>query len=112
MGTPYIKSINWVILPAKTIAIPYNCGSSTGHFTMEVAFGPSSFKLDEDSAAVVLESITSGRCEALKVSSLCDRVLSFTVDNRKVGFLLLNKRKFVSPKFICYFYLWKFRGSS
>ena len=32
------------------------------------------------------------------------------VANRKVGFLLTNRRKFVGPKFICYFYLWNYGG--
>ena len=82
----------------------------SGHFMMVVAFGQSSFKLDEDSAAVALESITGGRCDALEVSALQDRVFSFTVANKKVGFFLYNKRKFVSPKFICYFYLWNYGG--
>src|SRR4051812_38657209 len=26
--SPYVESINWVILPSKTVAIPYTCGSS------------------------------------------------------------------------------------
>jgi len=40
----------------------------SGHFTLVVAFGRSSFKLTKDSAAVALESITRGRCDALNVS--------------------------------------------
>lgn len=77
----------------------------SGHFTLVAAFGRTSFKLSEDLAAVALESITGGRCDALKVSTLRDRVFSFTVANKKVGFLLTNRRKFVSPQFIYYFYL-------
>ena len=80
----------------------------SGHFTMVAAFGRTSFKLTEDSAVVALESITGGRCDALKVSSLRDRVFGFTVANKKVGFLLTKRKKFVSPKFICYFYLWNY----
>ena len=77
---------------------------------MVVAFGRTSFKLDEDSATVALESITGGRCDSLKVSSLRDRVFSFTVANKHVGFLLTQRRNFLSPKFICYFYLWNYGG--
>src|SRR3954471_8309732 len=77
---------------------------------MVVAFGRTSFNLDEDSTAVALESITGGRCDALKVSSLRDRVFSFTVANKQVVFLLTKRLKFVSPKFICYFYLWNYGG--
>jgi hypothetical protein len=57
-----------------------------------------------------LESITGGRCDALNVSIIRDRVFSFTVANKKVGFLLTNRRKFTGPKFICYFYLWNYGG--
>src|SRR4051812_41147012 len=82
----------------------------SGHFTLVVSFVRTSFKLTEDSAAVALESITGGRCDALKVSILRDRVFSFTVSNKKVGFLLTGRRKFVSPQSICYFYLWNYGG--
>src|SRR5215203_2618342 len=27
-GSPCVESINWVLLPSKTVAIPYTCGSS------------------------------------------------------------------------------------
>ena len=77
---------------------------------MVVAFGRTSFKIDENSAAVALESITGDRCDALNVSYLRDCVFSFTVSNKQVGFLLTKRRKFVSPKFICYFYLWNYGG--
>ena len=64
---------------------------------MVAAFGHTSFKLTEDSPVIALESITGGRCDALKVSILRDRVFSFMVANKKVGFLLTGRRKFVSP---------------
>ena len=80
------------------------------NFTMVVAFGRTSLKLTEDSVTVALESITGGICDALKVSILRDRVFSFTVSSKKVGFLLIDRRKFVSPNFICYFYLWNHGG--
>src|SRR3954471_17505559 len=62
----------------------------SGHFTLVVAFGRTSFMLAEDSAAVALESITGGRCDALKVSILRDRVFSFTVSSKKIGFLPID----------------------
>ena len=61
-----------------------------GHFTMVVAFGRTSFKLDEDSAAVALESITGGRCDALKFLIY---VIVFSVSRlltRKLVFCLLS----------------------
>ena len=53
-----------------------------GHFTMVVAFGRTSFRLDEDATAIALESITGGHCHALKVCIIRDRVFSFTVANK------------------------------
>src|SRR4051812_36898398 len=64
-----------------------------GHFTMVVAFGRTSFRMDEDAADIALESITGGHCHALKVCIIRDRVFSFTVANKQVGFILLNKKK-------------------
>src|SRR4051812_10931814 len=36
---PCVESINWVILPMKTVAIPYTCGSSLIHrVLLEITF--------------------------------------------------------------------------
>ncbi|KAM0844984.1 hypothetical protein ACQ4PT_056693 [Festuca glaucescens] len=55
----------------------------SGHFTMVVSFGRSSFWLDEESVALALEAAIGGFYGDLKVSVLRDRVFSFTVSSMK-----------------------------
>jgi hypothetical protein len=80
--------------------------SSSGHFLMVVAFGRATFKLEEDLVGIALESAIGGFCGQLKVSQLQDRVFSFTVSNKEVGFHILKLRKFSCKLFKCFFYLW------
>jgi hypothetical protein len=80
--------------------------SSSGHFLMVVAFGRATFKLEEDLVGIALEAAISGFCGQLKVSLLQDRVFSFTVSNKEVGFHILKLRKFSCTHFKCFFYLW------
>jgi hypothetical protein len=40
--------------------------SGSGHFTMVVSFGRSSFRLDEESVALALEAATGGFCGDLR----------------------------------------------
>src|SRR4051812_4529378 len=110
MGLDLVLGVEFAEDVRRTCFSLVHLNQHSGHFTMVAAFGRTSFKLTEDSAAVALESITGGRCDALKVSILRDRVFSFTVANKKVGNLLTGRRKFLSPQFICYFYLWNYGG--
>jgi hypothetical protein len=78
----------------------------SGHFIMVVSFGRTSFRLSEDSASLALEAAIGGFCGSLKVSSLRERVYSFVVSSKHVGFEVLNLKSYVCPKFKCYFHLW------
>ncbi|KAM0902673.1 hypothetical protein ACQ4PT_019159 [Festuca glaucescens] len=51
----------------------------SGHFLMVVSFGRSSFRLDEDSVGIALESAIGGHGGRMKVSALGDRVFSFCI---------------------------------
>src|SRR4051812_8700573 len=110
MGLDLVLGVEFAEDVRRTCFSMVHPNPHSGQFTMVAAFGRTSFKLTEDSAAVALESITGGRCDALKVSILRDRVFSFTLANNKIGFLLTDRRKFVSPHSICYFYLWNYGG--
>lgn len=83
----------------------------SGHFTMVVSFARHSFRLDEDNVGLALESAIGGYCSALKVSQLNDRVFSFNVSCKEVGFFILHQKSFVCPQFKCYFNLWGHGGS-
>ncbi|KAM0881896.1 hypothetical protein ACQ4PT_032653 [Festuca glaucescens] len=76
------------------------------HFTMVVSFGRSTFRLSEDNVSLALESVIGGLCDELKVSILRDRVFSFTVSCKQIGFMILQRRSFSCAQFKCYFHLW------
>jgi hypothetical protein len=73
---------------------------------MVLAFGRATFKLDEDLVGIALEAAIGGFCGQLKVSLLLDRVFSFAVSSKEVGFHILKLKKFSCSHFKCYFYLW------
>ena len=62
----------------------------SGHFIMVVSFVRHSFRLDEDSVSLALESAIGGFCSRLKVSRLQDKVFSFHVSCKDVGFFHLS----------------------
>jgi hypothetical protein len=76
------------------------------HFTMVVSFGRSKFRLSEDNVSLALESAIGGLCDELKVSLIRDRIFSFTVSCKQIGFMILQKRVHSCPQFKCYFHLW------
>jgi hypothetical protein len=106
MGLDYTHGSNF----AKEVNRSFNCSvhpsERSGHFTMVVSFGRAKFKLEEDLVGIALESTIGGYCGNLKVSRLGERVFSFCVANKDVGFHILKLRKYACPQFKCYFYLW------
>ena len=82
----------------------------SGHFIMVVSFARSSFRLDEDNVGLSLEAALGGYCSSLKVSCLRDRVFSFHVSCKDVGFFILHQRSFVCDHFKCFFHLWGHGG--
>lgn len=73
--------------------------NDSSHFIMVVSFARHSFRLDEDNAALALESAIGGYCSALKVSCLCEQVFSFHVSCKEVGFFILHQRNYVCDQF-------------
>ncbi|KAM0827262.1 hypothetical protein ACQ4PT_068312 [Festuca glaucescens] len=80
--------------------------ASSGNFIMVVSFGRASFKLEEDLVGISLEAVIGGFCGQLKVSMIRDRVFSFCVSCKEVGFHILKLRKFSCTQFKCCFHLW------
>jgi hypothetical protein len=73
---------------------------------MVVSFGRPSFRLSEDSVALALEASLGGYYGLLRVSLLRERVFSFAVANKSVGFHIIQNRVFECEKFKCFFHLW------
>jgi hypothetical protein len=76
------------------------------HFLLAISFGRATFKLNEDSVSLALESCIGGLCDDLCVIQLSDRVFRFLVSTRYVGFLVYAMRSFTCESFKCYFHLW------
>ena len=79
-------------------------------FKMVVSFGRTSFRLTVDSASLALEAATGGFCDDLLVSQIHDRVFSFRVSSKEVGFRLFAKKFYSCPHFKFYYHLWGFGG--
>jgi hypothetical protein len=71
---------------------------------MVVAFGRANFQMEEDLVSIALEAAIGGSCGNLKVSLIKDRVFSFCVANKNVGFHILKLRRFLCQQFKCYFF--------
>jgi hypothetical protein len=82
----------------------------TAHFTLVVSFGRANFRLSEESVGIALEAAIGGFCGHLKVSLLRERVYSFVVSSKQVGFEIIKKRFYSCQQFKCYFNLWGLGG--
>jgi hypothetical protein len=75
---------------ARDIKNWFNCpvhpSDNSPGFTLVASFGRSTFCLTEDTVGLAPESAIGGFCGMLRVSSLGERVFSFSVANRHVGF--------------------------
>jgi hypothetical protein len=80
------------------------------YFSLVVSFGRASFRMAEETVALALEAALGGFCGSLNVMQLRDRVFSFRVASKAVGFYIIQKRIFTSEKFKCYFHLWSDGG--
>ena len=89
---------------------------STGHmvhpsghrrsFILVVSFSRHAFRLSEDSVAAVLEAVIGGSAIDLHVDHIKDKVYSFHVSCKQVGFLIMDLRSYACDLFKCYFHLW------
>jgi hypothetical protein len=77
---------------------------------MVVSFGRATFRLTDDSVGLAMEAALGGYCGELKVSLLRDRVFSFTVYSKLVGFHILSRRFYECFHFKCHFHLWSHGG--
>jgi hypothetical protein len=125
---PMIPSPSFAMHTAITLGLDFKAGenfakevlrkfSSTVHplngknfFSLVVSFGRASFRMAEETVALALEAALGGFCGSLNVVQLRDRVFSFRVASKAVGFYIVQKRIFTSEKFKCYFHLWSEGG--
>jgi hypothetical protein len=105
LGLNFSHGINF----AKDVKDKFGCSIHpfvrSGHFTLVVSFGRANFKMEEEYVSLALEASLAGFCGSLKVSQIADRVFSFCVSNKKVGFHITKMRSYSCPQFKCYFHL-------
>ncbi|XP_073360204.1 uncharacterized protein [Aegilops tauschii subsp. strangulata] len=77
-----------------------------GSFTLVVSFSRHDFRLSEDSVAAAFESALGGSAIDFLVSAIGDKVFSFNVSCKDVGFYIVDTRSYSCPQFKCYFHLW------
>jgi hypothetical protein len=86
MGLDFSHGMNF----AKDVRSKFNRqvhpSAKSGHFTMVVSFGRANFKLEEDLVSIALEAVIGALCSELNVSIIRDRVFSFCVSRKDVGF--------------------------
>ena len=75
-------------------------------FILIVSFSRHAFRLSEDSVAAALEAAIGGSAIDLHVDHIKDKVYSFQVSCKQVGFIIMDLRSFACDLFKCYFYLW------
>ena len=64
---------------------------------MVVSFGQHDFRLSDDSVVAALEAAIGGSAFELGVSCIRDKVYSFNVSSKQVGFCVLDLRSFACP---------------
>jgi hypothetical protein len=124
----HISSPSFAMHTALTLGLDFKAGenfakevlrrfSSTVHplngknyFSLVVSFGRATFRMAEETVALALEAALGGFCGSLFVTQLRDRVFSFRVASKEVGFYIIQKRIFIAEKFKCYFHLWSNGG--
>jgi hypothetical protein len=106
LGLDFSHGMNFAKETRRNFHLDVHPSGDSGHFIMVVSFGRAQFRLSDDNVGLVLEAVLGGFCDSFKVSALSERVFSFCVSSKRVGFQILKLRKFVCPKFKCFFHLW------
>ena len=81
-----------------------------GSFTLIVSFSRDDFHVDEFSVADALEATIGGSAMDLWVSQIKDKVFSFNVSCKQVGFFITDLRSFARAQFKFYFHIWRIGG--
>jgi hypothetical protein len=106
MGLNFSHGINFAKDVRSKFNVDVHPSPEVGQFSMVVSFGRANFRMEEDLVSIALEAVIGGFCGELKVALLRDRVFSFCVSTKEVGFHILKMRRFACAQFKCFFHLW------
>lgn len=81
-------------------------------FLLVVSFGRCKFRLTEDSVSHILQATIGGSAAEFRPVQLADRVFSFKVSAKVVGFHIYNLRSYECLNYKLYFNLWGNGGAS
>lgn len=81
-------------------------------FSLIAAFGRCRFRLSEESAGILLQSVLGSSALDFCVTELEDRIFKFWVSSKHVGFLIYDLRKVECANFKLFFHLCNDRGFS
>jgi hypothetical protein len=110
MGLDFSPGKSFAKLIRQRFFLSVHSSIDMAHFTLVVSFGRANFCLSEESVGIALEAAIGGYCGHLKVSLLRERVYSFVVSSKQVGFEIIKKRFYSCQQFKCYFNLWGLGG--
>jgi hypothetical protein len=110
LGLNFQKGLSFARFIRNKYALEVHSSDDSDHFTMVVSFGRANFRLTEDLVSLALEAAIGGYCRSLKVSYIKERVFSFVVSSKRVGFHILDLRSFSCPQFKCFFHPWGLGG--
>jgi hypothetical protein len=110
MGVDFTPGMNFAKEIKRLFHSTVHPSGRSKAFTMVVSFGRASFRLDVDSVAIALESAIGGFCGSLNVQPISERVFTFRVASKNVGFHIIDMRWFSCNKFKCFFHLWSDGG--
>jgi hypothetical protein len=94
----------------STFSTPVHPPSSVPGFTLVVSFGHANFHLTDENVSSALQSCLGCDPTLILTSCIHERVFSFNVISKVVGFMIYNLSLFSCPAFKCYFHLWGFGG--
>ena len=106
LGLDFSKGLEFADNIFRSTGFSVHPTDSTGHFTLVVSFSRHDFRLNDHSVAAAPEAAIGGSAIELGVSCIRDKVYSFNVSYKQVGFHVVDPRSFAWPQFKCYFNLW------
>jgi hypothetical protein len=81
-------------------------------FILLASFGRCKFKLSNYSVGLILQATIGGAAVDFRPQQLSDRVFSFVVSSRDVGFHVYNLRSYSCDQYVVFFNLWSNGGAN
>jgi hypothetical protein len=104
------RGVDFAFKVRSSFSTPDHPPSGVPGFTLVVSFGRANFCLTDKNVSIALQSCFGCDPSLIHTSCIRERVFSFNVISKAVGFMIYNLSSFSCPAFKCYFHLWGFGG--